>query len=88
MLLVNHLKCNFFNFQLIRTFSVLALAGGGLWMGIQFHIKYVVAYGMCGALAKLDNIDSPPTPRCIARIHVYSDMWRYFDVGLYQFLFK
>ncbi|XP_026320125.1 protein-cysteine N-palmitoyltransferase Rasp isoform X2 [Hyposmocoma kahamanoa] len=74
--------------ELLRTFSVLALGGGGLWMGIQFHVKYVIAYGMCGALAKLDNIDSPPTPRCIARIHVYSHMWRYFDVGLYQFLVK
>ncbi|KAH9641788.1 hypothetical protein HF086_003914 [Spodoptera exigua] len=66
----------------------LALCGGGLWMGLEFHMKYVISYGTAAAYSRLDNIDPPPTPRCIVRIHVYSQMWRYFDVGLYRFLLK
>lgn len=57
-------------------------------MGLEFHLKYVISYGTTTSFARLDNIEPPPTPRCIARIHVYSQMWRYFDVGLYRFLFK
>lgn len=66
----------------------MALCGSGLWMGVQFHVKYVISYGTSGAYAVLDNIDVPPIPRCIARVHVYSQMWRYFDVGLYRFILK
>lgn len=66
----------------------MALCGGGLWMGLEFYLKYVISYGTSAAFAMLDNIEAPPTPRCIARIHVYSQMWRHFDVGLYRFLVK
>ncbi|XP_026739392.1 protein-cysteine N-palmitoyltransferase Rasp isoform X2 [Trichoplusia ni] len=76
--------------QLKAVYSMpsLALCGGGLWMGLEFHMKYVISYGTTAAYSRLDNIEPPPTPRCIARIHVYSQMWRYFDVGLYRFLLK
>ena len=30
----------------------------------------------------------PPHPKCIGRIHLYSDMWRHFDNGLYLFMQK
>ncbi|XP_050346513.1 protein-cysteine N-palmitoyltransferase Rasp [Nymphalis io] len=76
------------NMQLIRKLPTIALCGGGLWMGLEFHMKYVISYGSTGAFSRLDNMDPPPTPRCIARIHVYSQMWRHFDVGLYRFLVK
>lgn len=75
-------------FQAIRKMPSLALCGGGLWMGLEFHMKYVVSYGTTAAYSRLDHIEPPPTPRCIVRIHVYSQMWRYFDVGLYRFLLK
>lgn len=74
--------------EAIRKMPSLALCGGGLWMGLEFHMKYVVSYGTTAAYSRLDHIDPPPTPRCIVRIHVYSQMWRYFDVGLYRFLLK
>ncbi|KAM3967903.1 protein-cysteine N-palmitoyltransferase Rasp [Aphomia sociella] len=74
--------------EAIRKFPTIALCGGGLFMGLEFHIKYVISYGTTAAFARLDNIDAPPTPRCVARVHVYSQMWRYFDVGLYRFLVK
>ncbi|XP_045497981.1 protein-cysteine N-palmitoyltransferase Rasp [Colias croceus] len=74
--------------ELIRKLPTIALCGGGLWMGLEFHMKYVISYGTAASFARLDNIEPPPTPRCIARIHVYSQMWRHFDVGLYRFLVK
>lgn len=67
---------------------ILALCGGGLWMGHEFHTKHVISFGTTSAYARLDHMDAPPTPRCFARIHLYSQMWRYFDVGLYKFLVK
>ncbi|XP_045448569.1 protein-cysteine N-palmitoyltransferase Rasp [Melitaea cinxia] len=76
------------NMELIRKLPTVALCGAGLWMGLEFHMKYVVSYGTTAAFSRLDNMVPPPTPRCIARIHVYSQMWRYFDVGLYRFLVK
>ncbi|CAH2050503.1 unnamed protein product, partial [Iphiclides podalirius] len=74
--------------ELIRKLPTIALCGGGLWMGLEFHMKYVISYGTTTAFAVLDNIEPPPMPRCIARIHIYSQMWRHFDVGLYKFLVK
>ncbi|XP_053622028.1 protein-cysteine N-palmitoyltransferase Rasp [Plodia interpunctella] len=76
------------NMEAVRNLPALALCGAGLWMGVEFHLKYVISYGTTSAFARLDHMEPPPTPRCIARIHVYSQMWRYFDVGLYKFLVK
>ncbi|XP_052737680.1 protein-cysteine N-palmitoyltransferase Rasp-like [Bicyclus anynana] len=76
------------NMELIRKLPEMALCGGALFMGLKFHMKYVITYGTTGSFARLDHMEPPPTPRCIARIHVYSQMWRYFDVGLYRFLVK
>ncbi|CAB4054669.1 Dynactin subunit 5 [Lepeophtheirus salmonis] len=39
-----------------------------------------------GRLFMADGIDIPHHPQCIGRIHLYSNMWRYFDNGLYIFL--
>lgn len=55
-------------------------------MGQYFHIKYVVQYGLSTALAAFDGVTVPRLPRCIGRVHLYSDMWKYFDPGLYTFL--
>lgn len=57
-------------------------------MGQFFCNKYIVSYGLGIALAKFDRIDAPRMPMCIGRIHLYSHMWRYFDQGLHDFLFK
>lgn len=58
----------------------------GYLMGQYFHVKYVIFYGLGIAVAQMDRIDTPALPKCIARIHWYSDMWKYFDRGLYEFL--
>lgn len=57
-------------------------------MGQFFLNKYVIVFGIVGNLCALDNIKAPAPPKCIARIHLYSDMWKYFDQGLYMFLIR
>lgn len=64
------------------------LYGFGYTMGQFFHVKYVVFYGLSTTWAALEGIPVPNTPKCIGRIHLYSDMWKYFDVGLHRFLVK
>lgn len=64
------------------------LYGYGYAMGQYFHMKYVVLYGISTSIAKFDGISAPNTPKCIGRIHLYSNMWKYFDCGLYKFLLK
>ncbi|XP_031631448.1 protein-cysteine N-palmitoyltransferase Rasp-like [Contarinia nasturtii] len=64
------------------------LYGFGYAMGQYFCNKYMVLYGFGLALAKFDRIDAQRKPMCIGRIHLYSKMWKNFDRGIYDFLFK
>jgi protein-cysteine N-palmitoyltransferase HHAT len=57
-------------------------------MGQFFHLKYICAYGFGIALGKFDGVQMPNRPICIGIVHLYSDMWKHFDEGLYEFLFK
>lgn len=68
--------------------SVFWQHAAGYFMGQFFFMYYVVTYGLGIAFAEHDGIAAPRRPRCIGRIHFYSDMWKYFDEGLYEFLFK
>lgn len=72
--------------QIVDELSMWALCGMGYMMGQFFQLKYVVMYGTSSLLARLDQVDAPPHPKCIGRIHLYSDMWRYFDSGLHIFM--
>ena len=45
-------------------------------LGDFFATKYMLIYGLPSALAGLDGIDAPGAPKCTARIHLYSQMWR------------
>jgi protein-cysteine N-palmitoyltransferase HHAT len=49
-------------------------------------LKYTVIYGISATLAGAEGVEMPQPPKCISRIHLYSDMWRVFDPGLYKFL--
>ncbi|KAJ9574228.1 hypothetical protein L9F63_026126, partial [Diploptera punctata] len=62
--------------------------GLGFGMGIVFQLKYVVTYGFNSTVAQAERYQAPRHPKCIGRIHLYSDMWKYFDEGLYNFLRK
>ncbi|XP_011688364.1 PREDICTED: protein-cysteine N-palmitoyltransferase Rasp isoform X4 [Wasmannia auropunctata] len=77
-----------YHLQVIQNLNSWALFGLGYCMGQFFLNKYVAIYGTCSNLCYLDNIKAPSQPKCIARIHLYSDMWKYFDRGLYKFLIR
>jgi len=62
------------------------LAGIGYCSGIFFYLKYLQLYGFNSLIAHIDGMDAPAQPKCITRIYLYSDMWKYFDTGLYNFM--
>lgn len=74
--------------QWVYSIDTWALCGYGYLMGQFFHIKYLVIYGLSTSFAKFENIRVPSLPRCIGGIHLYSDMWKYFDNGFYHFLLR
>ena len=74
--------------RLVATFDMWTLAGLGFTMGQFFHIKFVFLYGISRPLLMADGIEPTNHPKCIARIHLYSDMWRYFDEGLHKFMHR
>lgn len=71
--------------KLLNTFTFF---GVGYLLGQFFNNKYIIHYGVSITFGQLDGIEMPKTPRCICRVHKYSDMWKWFDNGLYEFLFK
>ncbi|KAJ3665397.1 hypothetical protein Zmor_000894 [Zophobas morio] len=75
-----------YHYEWIKTLGSWSLYGYGYTMGQFFHIKYVIMYGLSTTFQKFENIEVPSLPICIGRVHLYSDMWRYFDAGLYNFL--
>ncbi|XP_011056628.1 PREDICTED: protein-cysteine N-palmitoyltransferase Rasp isoform X1 [Acromyrmex echinatior] len=77
-----------YHLQVLQNLNSWELFGLGYCMGQFFFNKYVVIYGTCSNLCYLDDIKAPSQPKCIARIHLYSDMWKHFDRGLYKFLIR
>lgn len=72
----------------METLNSWSLYTFGYLMGQFFFNKYIVFYGLGIAIAKYERINAPGLPKCIGRIHLYSNMWKYFDQGLYEFLFQ
>ncbi|KAG5680132.1 hypothetical protein PVAND_009657 [Polypedilum vanderplanki] len=72
----------------LKTLNIFALFGLGFLHGQFFNNKYIIQYGLPIALGEFEHIPMPNKPKCICRIHKYSDMWKFFDHGLYEFLFK
>lgn len=75
-------------FQYVEKLGAWAHYGMGYSMGVMFQMKYVITYGLSCTVARAEQIQTPNHPKCIGRIHLYSDMWRHFDQGLYFFLRK
>jgi hypothetical protein len=81
--------CELFGvFQYVTRLGAWAHYGMGYSMGVMFQMKYVITYGLSCTVARAEQMRAPNHPKCIGRIHLYSDMWRYFDQGLYFFLRK
>lgn len=78
---------DYFFFKVFKNYGISALGGFGFGMGQFFFIKYTFIYGTVITIARFDEFFEPPKPpKCISRIYLYSDMWRSFDRGLYDFL--
>ncbi|KAL3309160.1 hypothetical protein Ciccas_012293 [Cichlidogyrus casuarinus] len=67
--------------------------------GLTFYMAYLLSYGLGRLFSDLEafvlrlklksgNFNSvvPDGPRCISHIFLYTEMWRTFDRGLYNFL--
>ena len=50
--------------------------------------RYYLFYGVSSLAAKVDGLDTPPPPKCTSLVYLYSDMWRSFDVGLYNYIHR
>lgn len=72
----------------LKLLNPLTFYGVGYLMGQFFNNKYIIHYGVPITFGQFDGIPMPKTPICICRVHKYSDMWKWFDHGLYEFLFK
>ena len=79
---------SYVGYEMKVTDSMWVIVGIGYILGQLFGLKYVVFYGLPRAFYLADGIEDIPAPRCISRTSHYSDMWRYFDVGLYKFIQK
>ncbi|CAO1396589.1 unnamed protein product [Diamesa hyperborea] len=73
------------NLQELNTFCLFGL---GFLMGQFFNNKYIIHYGVPISFGNFDGIPMPKKPICICRVNKYSNMWKWFDHGLYEFLFK
>jgi protein-cysteine N-palmitoyltransferase HHAT len=72
----------------LKLLNTATFFGVGYLLGQFFNNKYIIQYGVSITFGWFDGIEMPNTPRCICRVHKYSDMWKWFDHGLYEFLFK
>lgn len=85
---LHHLYFSAFRYQpsIASKMDMWTLGGLGYTMGQFFCMKYIFFYGINRPFVMADGIEPPYHPKCIGRIHLYSDMWRYFDSGLYKFM--
>lgn len=90
---VNELSLHYFYFNALQHNSTImqeinlwTMAGIGFCSGQFFMTKYTVMFGFPSIVAKTDDLEPPKGPKCISYIYLYSDMWKYFDCGMYDFM--
>ena len=76
------------NHEIVQKLDMWTLTGLSYSHGQLLHLKYVFFYGISIPIVMTDGIGPRNHPKCIGRIHLYSDMWRHFDEGLYKFMHK
>lgn len=64
------------NINILKKIDLWALAGLGYCSGQFFMTKYTVMFGLPANIARIDHLDPPPGPKCIAHLYLYSDMWK------------
>lgn len=75
-----------FHLTVIQSLSQWTLVGIGYCQGQFFMVRYIIMWGVSSCIAQLDQFKPPRGPKCISHIYLYSEMWRYFDRGLYSFM--
>nr|KAF6413300.1 hedgehog acyltransferase [Molossus molossus] len=73
---------------LLSAVSCWTLGGLALAQVLFFYVKYLVLFGIPALLMRLDGLTPPPLPRCVSTMFSFTGMWRYFDVGLHDFLIR
>lgn len=73
---------------LLEAVSYWTLGGLALAQVLFFYVKYLVLFGVPALLMHLDGLTPPPLPRCVSTMFSFTGMWRYFDVGLHNFLIR
>lgn len=71
-----------------KYFSVTSFVMSILIRGSLFTSKYIVYYGFPTLVNKILGMKTSELPRCFALLHLNSEMWRYFDTGIYEFIKK
>jgi hypothetical protein len=74
--------------ELERKLDIWSVGGMSFSLGLFFATKYMLIYGLPSAFARMDGVDAPGAPKCTLHIHLYSQMWRDFDRGFYNFMFQ
>ncbi|KAK3876202.1 hypothetical protein Pcinc_018982 [Petrolisthes cinctipes] len=74
--------------ELVRKMTSWSLAGFVYFLAAFLQLKYVVLYGLPSVLARAEGYLPPRHPRCTLMTYRFSDVWRYFDQGLYRFMLR
>ncbi|XP_063605939.1 protein-cysteine N-palmitoyltransferase HHAT-like [Penaeus indicus] len=74
--------------ELVRKMTSWSMAGFVYFLTAFLQLKYVVLYGLPSVIARVEGYDPPRHPRCTLMTYRFSDIWRYFDHGLYRFMLK
>ncbi|GFT51008.1 hypothetical protein NPIL_642641 [Nephila pilipes] len=72
----------------VKNYDSFALCGLGYALPMMFFLKYYIIYGVSKCIAKLEDIELPPPPKCISCIHLSSHFAKHFDRGLYLWILK
>ena len=65
-----------------------ALASVGYINGLLFQRKYLVIWALFRTCALLDHFEPPGLPCCVARIALFSDMWKLVKFLLLAYIFR
>ncbi|XP_064104868.1 protein-cysteine N-palmitoyltransferase HHAT-like [Macrobrachium nipponense] len=74
--------------ELVKKMNSWSMAGFVYFLAAFLQLKYVVLYGLPSVVARVEGYDPPRHPRCTLMTYRFSDIWRYFDHGLYRFMLK
>lgn len=76
------------DYHLIATYNSWQLSGFVTSLFLLFYMKYTCIFGAFKVLATFDGVASisPPMPQCVAAMHLNSQLWKKFDVGIYTWL--